>query len=668
MRIRIITFVGLLLVAAAAAFCAPAAETATAQTAAGAATGELIVYNTPADYQAATGMQLAAYQEAPALAALVADGSLPPVAERLPSEPMVIQPLERIGSYGGTFRTGTIGPEIGGFPAESLRWENIIQVASDTTTLIPNIVKGWEFNDDLSAITFTLRAGMKWSDGAPFSADDFLFWYEDVILDDELTPAKPRVLAPGGNLFTVTKLDDLTIRWEFPTPYPAVLSIVSARDAFSNPISGPYAPRHFLEQFHAGYNANADSDAKAAGYDSWNARFAFIQNYSAALNTSELPLVHPWVLSEVDDFGNKHYVRNPYYWKVDSAGNQLPYVDGITKLLFENREVLDLKIVSGEIDIASRNLPVANFTLYKNGEQDGDYRVILGDGVRGSASAVQINQTVMDPVKREVFQNEQFKQAMSLAIDRQEMNDLLFFGRGTPRQTTTIPSTSFYEDWMGEYYAEYDLERANRMLDEIGLAERDGDGFRLLPDGRTFTILIETGPWENYPKIAEMIAGYWNDAGIKATAKTIAAGLAGQKVRANESEAQLQGFANVSELQIHGNASRFTPPWIRNARPWSTWIATNGASGEEPPPVVKQIVATADAFRATVPGSEEYMRLGRELLDLNVRGLYAIGTVGLEPMPVVIKNYVRNVPSGGIIAWDYYFWTPYQASTFFIDN
>ena len=254
---------------------------------------------------------------------------------------------------------------------------------------------------------------MKWSDGAPFTADDFLFWYEDVIVNDELTPAKPRVLAPGGTLFTVTKVDDLTIRWEFPTPYPAVLSIVAARDAFSSPISGPYAPRHFLEQYHAAYNANADSDAKAAGYDSWNVRFSFIQNYSAALNTPELPLVHPWTLGEVDDFGNKHYLRNPYYWKVDIAGNQLPYADGITKLLFENREVLDLKIVSGEIDIASRNLPVANFSLYKNGEQEGDYSVILGDGVRGSASAVQLNQTVTDPVKREVFQNEHFKQAMS---------------------------------------------------------------------------------------------------------------------------------------------------------------------------------------------------------------------------------------------------------------
>ena len=169
MKIHLITIVSLLLVAAGAAFAAGTADTATAPTAAGAETGELIVYNTPADYQAATGKQLAGYQEAPALAALVAAGSLPPVEERLPAEPVVIQPLERIGSYGGTFQTGTIGPEISGFPAESLRWENIIQVASDTTTLIPNIIKGWEFNADLSAITFTLRAGMKWSDGAPFS-------------------------------------------------------------------------------------------------------------------------------------------------------------------------------------------------------------------------------------------------------------------------------------------------------------------------------------------------------------------------------------------------------------------------------------------------------------------------------------------------------------------
>ena len=628
-----------------------------------AAPGELVVYPTLADYEAATGNSISSFGEAPILAQRVAAGELREVADRLPDEPLVVDPLEGIGQYGGTFQTGTIGPEIGGFPAESLRWQAVVTVSSDLSTIQPNVIKGWEFNADSSEATFFLRRDMKWSDGAPFTADDWVFWREDVQGNDELTPNKTQAWTPGGSLYELTKVDDYTLELKFAVPYPPVLSYLAAR----NP-QPPYAPKHYLQQYHIEYNAKADEEAKADGFDAWHSAFQSHATFQQNWQDTDLPVLDPWVLSETDSFGNKHYVRNPYFWKIDIAGNQLPYADGITKLLFANREVLDLKIVAGEIDIASRNLPVANFTLYKKGEADGNYRVIVGDGVRGAACAVQINQTVPDPMKRQFFQNEKFKQAMSVAINRGEMNDLLFFGRAVPRQYTTIPSTSYYEDWMGEYYAQYDPALAAQLLDEIGLDKKDADGNRLGPDGKPLTILIETGPWEVYPKIAELIAGYWTDVGIKSTAKTISAALAGEKVRSSDFEAQLQGYAQVSEFLIHPDNQRFRPPWIRNAYPWFQWLNTGGAQGQEPPAEVKEIWDTYELFHQTVPGSEEYMRLGREVLELNVKGLYAIGTVGLEPMPVVIKNYVRNVPSGGIIAWDFFFWTPYQASTFYIEQ
>lgn len=623
--------------------------------------GELITYDTLADYKASGG-SIPSFSEAPMLAERVKAGDLPAVSERLPQEPPVIDPLEGIGKYGGTFRTGTIGPEIGGFPAESMRWENVVNVAADLQTLQPNTVKGWEFNADKSVVTFYLRKGMKWSDGEPFTADDWIFWAEDIAGNKELSPSPPTAYSPSGKVATVTKIDDYTVKMDFGVPYPPLLSFMATG---GNP---PYAPKHYLKQFHIKYNAKADDEAKAAGYDAWHSAFAVHAEYDADWQDVELPVLDPWILDEIDSFGNKHYVRNPYYWKVDVAGNQLPYADGITKLLFDNREVLDLKIVAGEIDIASRNLPVANYPLYKKGEADGGYRVILADGVRGSACAVQLNQTVQDPVKREVFRMEKFKQAMSVAINREEINDLLFYGRAVPRQSTTIPSTSYYEDWMGEYYAQYDVNLANQLLDAIGLDKKNADGFRLGPDGKVFTILIETGPWEVYPKIAEMIAGYWSAVGIKATAKTISAGLAGEKIRANDFDAQLQGFANVSEFKIHPDSVRFRPPWIRNSYPWFQWLSTGGEQGEEPPAEVKRLWDVYNQFHQTVPGSEEYMRLGKEVLTLNVKGLYAIGTVGLEPMPVVYKNYVRNVPESGVIAWDFYFFTPYQACTFYLDK
>lgn len=621
-------------------------------------------YSTLSEYKEKTGETIIVWNEAPELKVKVAAGELEPIEDRIPEEPMVIKPLDSVGKYGGTLRTGTTGPDIWGFDEETARWEKVIEFTSELNSLIPNIVKGWEFSDDKKAFTLYLRKGMKWSDGEAFTADDFMFWYEDVLLNNELTPVKPKEWSPGGELVEFEKVDNYTIKMKFAVSFPPILSFF----AINIKAGIPFLPAHYLKKYHIKYNSEADKIAKEEGYDEWYLCFAYHALDDNNWQDVNRPNLQPWTLNKIDNAGNKYFIRNPYYWKVDTAGNQLPYISELNKLLVENTEVLDLKIISGEYDISGRNLPLANYTLYKNGEDKGGYHAFLSPGARSSECAVLLNQTVKDLVKRELFQNVRFKQAMSLAINRDEMNDLLFYGKGVPRQETITPNCSFYEDWMGKYFADYDPERANELLDELGLTKRDTEGYRKMSDGRTLSILVETGPWEMYPKVAELIADYWRNVGVKAANKTINSDLARERVWSNDSEAQLQGF-DVSEFKAFGEPAKLIPPWVRSAVPWYQWHSSNGKEGMEPPSEIKRLFEVVEEWRQTEPGTDEYMELGKEMLTINLKGLYVIGTVGLAPLPFIINKNLKNTPKeGAILAWEYYFWPPYQPSQWYFDE
>ena len=606
-------------------------------------TGEVTIYATLADYERDTGKSIRAFGEAPMLQTKVASGELPPVEQRLPEEPLVIAPSERIGRYGGELRIAEMTATLG-WEAATAREQPLIKTNSDFDRMYPNVAKGWDLSDDYQTLTIYLRKGMKWSDGAPFSAGDLMFWFEDFVLNDELSPVKPKPWKPGGRLPEFDRVDDLTVRIRFAAPYPPILNRLAVN------YEG-FEPKHYLKQYHIKYNPKAEEIAKQEGYDNWWQCYKSHRTIGAAQQDTNLPTTNTWIL---ENFGTdqKVFARNPYFWQIDTAGNQLPYIDRQMVYILGSMDVVNMKTISGELSYSAFNTLLDNYTLYKEGEAKGEYHTMLWGQPFPSSLGLSFNLTHKDPVLREIFNDLRFRQAMSIAMDREEINKAAFFGKGTPRQGIIGSECSFYEDWWGDYYAEYDPDKANGLLDEMGLAWDDAKQFRLRPDGQTLAVTIEYPPGQGPKgKVCELVKEYWEKTGVKVAVKAEDRSLYFQRGRANEFD--------VGAFQKGGNGwepMAFMNPALYRARwgvkfsgvPWELWYNTGGAKGEEPPQEIKELFDLCDKWQTTLPGTEEYARVGKQLMEANLKGLYEIGTVGLVRHPVIFKNNLKNTPLDGI--------------------
>ena len=653
-------------------FAASTAESAAAEDTGSQMTDGFAVYATLADYEQATGNTITSFSEAPMLAAMVAAGELPPVQERLPGEPLVLQPLASIGRYGGNLIGAANYPTYGADDVWSARIQGLLKPSMDLNTVVANAARAWQVSADLSSITIHLRRGMKWSDGHPFTADDILFWYEDYLGNDEINPVKPKMWSPGGELMKVEKLDDLTVRYSFAAPFPGATVLLGAvpRDGTWT----TFAPRHYLEQFHIAYNPEANDLAKAAGHDNW---FQLLRSHWGLEIQSredvDLPSIDTWVLEEVDAAGNKYFTRNPYYWKIDTAGNQLPYIDEQTRQLFDSMETIHLQVINGELSYAAFHSVLNNYPLYKSNEAEGDYRVLLWNSLRGAEQTFYWNQTSKDPVLREIFNDIRFRQATSLAINRAEINDSLFFGRAVPRQATVNPGNELFEPWMADHYAEYDPDRANELLDEMGLEWDANREYRLRPDGKRIAVVFPYRELEG-PKqrINELAQEYWKAIGIDVTLKQVSSSLFWEMVNANEVEL---GGKHLDMNTVNGLYSctfcRFRPSWgVSNGRPWQYWYNTDGAQGEEPPPDVKELFELSDRWLTMPPDTDEWRALGKELMKRNVEGMYQIGTVGMGPQPVLVAANLHNIPDEGSWWYDWFavWFAGYHADQWYFSN
>ena len=420
-----------------------------------------------------------------------------------------------------------------------------------------------------------------------------------------------------------------------------------------------------MKKYHTQYNSDAGQIAKKEEFESWWQGFLFHNTLDDAQQDFDRPRLIPWVPVREDTAANRYYERNPYYWKIDTAGNQLPYIDVQARILVENVEVRDAKAIAGEFDHVAFRLLLDKYTLLKEGEAKGDYHVDLWDAYRCAELSLAFNYTHKDPALRTIFNDIRFRQAMSLAIDRQEMNKVLYFGKGTPMAHTAVPGTSFYEDWMGEYYVEHDPEKANALLDEMGLAWDKNHEWRLRPDGKRLDITLEF--WLR-PQIVELAIDYWHKVGVNIVTKVVQSSLYIQRGKANERDMGAHVSGRTSELGMYTNAGQFQPPWQWSngvAYPWFQWHATNGQSGEEPPEEVKKTFDLVERWQATLPGTEEYLKLGKEILTIHTKNIWQISTVGLTPWPVIFKNSLRNIPDTGYWAGEYWTCMPSKPDQWF---
>jgi peptide/nickel transport system substrate-binding protein len=626
-------------------------------------------YNSPAEYQKITGKRITKFSEAPMLAELVKQGKLPPVTKRLPSEPLVIEPTEEIGQYGGTVRIIHTNPQNFEDGVNIMGKESILTFdPKDGATILPNLAKSWIFSKDGKTLILELRKGIKWSDGQPFTADDIEFWWKDVILNDELTPAKPKVWSPGGKLMKLEKIGPYSIRLQFAVSYPASLIQMAAWATEG----GFYLPKHYLKQFHIKYNPQANEVAKKEGFDSWVRLFQSKSaiGYFDGIQNPDAPVIRAYrIVSRTPEVTILE--RNPYYWKIDTAGNQLPYIDRVRLTLVTNVEVYTAKVVSGEVDLAQWNTTLDNYTLYKENEKRGDYRVINYQTAWPSMAEIFLNLNHKDPVMRKIFNDLRFRKALSLAINREEINQMVFHGMAEPLQTVILPRGGrFWDERLAKLYTEYDPKEANRLLDEMGLDKKDKDGFRLRPDGKPLQITIDYWPGEGGPakiSIVELVQNYWSKVGVRTTSRQLERSLLQTRRQAGDIDATIWHTGQCSDPLWILNPWHFLPvSWEFTTGPqWALWYTTWGKSGEEPPEEVKRALKLWETVQTSLDEKKQ-IEAGKEMLRLFVENLWGIGTVGLQPWPVIAKNNLRNIPEGGLLAWDWVYLARYRPEQFFL--
>lgn len=613
------------------------------------------------------------YNEAPELADLVRAGELPVVDERLPLAPAVIEPLESVGQYGGAFRTVMVKNRT--FQVRSTYGpEGLLRIDWDNGTIVPNIIQSWEYSEDGKSFTMHLYEGMKWSDGQPFNADNLMFWWEDVILNDELNPSKPDWVRHGGELMTVEKVDDHTIRWSFPEPYPFLTLRLGH---FQGATMLPLTAKHYLSQFHPAHAAEADlaQKTKEAGFEHW---YELFQNrvsntYGMPFENPDLPTLLPYKLAKPLENNLIVCDRNPYYWKVDTAGNQLPYINEIVITNTEDAEVANAMIAGGEINFSVAFVAqLVNFPLYQQNAEKGNYQVLLFKASEGTALCYQPNQTCQDPVLREIFRDVRFRQALSHAIDRDVINQAVYQGLGRPYQTHVIEDSKFYVHEYTEAFTEYNVDLANQLLDDMGLDQRDSDGFRLRPDGQRLSINLQyTDQKDSFTPNAELCREFWGEIGLDFSLSLISGELLRTRIEANEVDFGLWHADKSSDVLFPQRPEWYVPWEINWEKPWGVewarWYVTQGEQGEEPPAEILRVIDLWEQMQRTMDEAEQ-VRLGKEILKSQAENLWTIGTVGNVPEPVIIGSNLRNFPQEGYTGFDWLNTYPYHAEQLFFEG
>lgn len=595
------------------------------------------------------------FNEAPMLADMVASGALPTVAERLPSDPRVINTVNEIGQYGGTWRRAFKGISDRWGPTKlneemAIRWD---VPDPDTVNVTAGFVSEWQQNDDASEYTFTLREGLKWSDGVTVTTEDVQFWYDEMYLGE--LGGKPAWLTLGGTDMGLEVMDERTFKLSFPAPNP-LLPISMAKLTGGLP-GGPslMAPSHYLKQFMPQYGDQAMIDAAMAenGLSTWQELFGEAGNLQGPIafwfRNPDLPVINPWKAKNKPTEDPYIMERNPYFYGVDSAGNQLPYIDTISHALFSDNAVFDLWIAQGLIDFQGRHVQSANFTFYKENEGIGNYTLTIWKAA--STNAVYPNINNPDPVLAELFDTAKFREALSIAINREEINDLIYDGLFEPRQASPVSGSPNYDPEFETRWAEYDPARANALLDELGLTV-GSDGIRVRPDGERLSFRILHQYQTGTPDADQigLVEKYWKDIGIDASQDVVERSLYEERVQNGEVDVGVWGFDRNSVVMADpgrylGNID--DGPWAPLYGHW--WDPESAFKKVEPPEdhPIREIWALWEQTRVE-PDQARRDALFKQLLDIHKEHPYAIGLVGEAPVLYITSDKFGNVASGYI--------------------
>ena len=589
--------------------------------------------------------------ETPMLENAVGSGTLPPVERRLPLTPLVEMmdwPWQTPGRHGGDLNLLMAR-------AKDTRLIYVygyarLVVLTPDLRIVPDILERVEVEDE-RIFTFTLRRGHRWSDGHPFTAEDFRYWWEDMANNPKRYPGgPPPEMLVGGEAPTFEVLDAATVRYSWTRPNPFLLPMLAG----AKPVE-IYAPAHYLRRFHPRFTGPLELKQRVEEerQKSWQQLHNRKDNLTE-FDNPDLPTLQPWMPTTAPPAERFIFVRNPYFHRIDPAGRQLPYIDRIV-MTVADAKIVPAKTGAGESDLQARYLRFDNYTFLKQGAKRNNYRVTLWRTGIGAQMALFPNLTCNDPVWRALNRDVRYRRALSLAIDREEMNQVIYYGLAIPSNNTLLDVSPLWVPAYRDLWAQFDVRQANRLLDEIGLTERDVNGVRLLPDGRPLEIVVETaGESTEETDALELIADGWRRIGARLYIRSSQLDVFRNRIFAGDTCMSIaRGLDNAIATADMSPAELVPVDQAKYQWPkWGQFYQTMGKDGERPDmPEARELL---DAFRVWRDSPDEAGRTAAwtRILTINADQVFTIGTVAGVPQPVVARRSLRNVPEEGLFNYD----------------
>ena len=539
-----------------------------------------------------------------------------------------------VGKYGGYLVVGTwdnpktfnhhIAQETSSTDITYRLHAGLTDVNPITDKVEPALAKSWEISEDGLTITFHLRQGLQWSDGEPFTADDVVFTFNGVIFNEDVRTDYRDVLLVEDQLPTCEKVDDYTVKFTLAAPFRP----------FLRQIGGAIYPAHKLKNLSRVYNPDADPEALNSvwGVDT---------------PPEEIVGMGPFRLKEFIPDQLVVLERNPYYWKVDPQGNRLPYLDGIKFVIVGGADAEMLKFRNGELDVYAPR-PEDLSTLIAEAEQKGfEVRIDPTKPMFGTTWIV-FNQDCPNEKLKEYFRMVEFRRAMAHLVDKQSIIDNVYMGLAVPQWSPVSILSPFYAPEVVAKY-EYDPDAAAQLLDQIGLVDQNGDGWRDLPDGTTFEFELNTNVGNTIrEQICQIFADDCAKVGIKANFNPINFNALVTKLLGSEYEAVLLGLTGSSEPNNGANV-------YRSCGGLHFW---RYSECDDPRPMAQRIDELFDLGLKTYDFDEayqyyaEFQKLFSESLDL----IFTVNMVYRYALYKNLQNTADFSPLAGALGFSEYLW------------
>ena len=593
-----------------------------------------------------------AYSEAPSLAKKVAAGKLPPVEERLPFNPRKLNFKNlglKIGKYGGSIRM-LMARAKDARQMSVYGYSRLVGYHPKTFELEADILESFEVKEG-RRFTFELRRGHRWSDGQPLTSEDFRYWWEDVANNKALSPVgPPKIMTINGELPIFEVINRYKFRYTWKRPNPDFLP----RLASASPLY-IYRPAHYMRQFHEKYTDRdiLKKTVKKSKQRNWAALHNKMDNLYRNDNVN-LPVLQPWVSISKPSASRLIFKRNPFFHRVDPEGKQLPYADSFI-FTIANNKLIPAKTGTGEVDLQARYLRFDDYTFLKKGEERSPYSTRLWKTAKGAHLALFPNLNVNNPILRKLIRDVRFRRALSLGVHRHEINQVIYYGLAIGGNNSVLPESPLYRPTYRNKWANFDLQKANQLLDDIGLVQRDSSGIRLMPDGSPLHLIIETaGESTEQTDVLELVRDSWLKIGIKIFSKPSQRNVFRNRIFSGETAMSIWSGVENGLITADSSPAEFVPTSQQSLQwpKWGQYHETNGKAGEKP--TGEHIIHLLELYQRwkNTAAQKEKSKIWQKILEIHSDQIYSIGLVAAVLQPVVVSSQLKNVPLSAIYNWN----------------